>query len=146
MPMAKLLKLTKREKGFVRDIANGKTGVAAATRNYNTSSYSSAGAIASETLDKPRIQEALKAIGNQIPDELLVERHLELLNQRKLSYIYDENNNNQIRVVDQPDYMTVLRALDLAYRIKGVYKDKPQSAITGNSITFTDFSNGTENK
>lgn len=55
--------LTHKEKGFVLDIANGETGVQAAFNNYDTESYSTAGNIASENLDKPKIIEALKGLG-----------------------------------------------------------------------------------
>lgn len=55
--------LTHKEKGFVLDIANGETGVQAAFNNYDTESYSTAGNIASENLDKPKIIEALKELG-----------------------------------------------------------------------------------
>ncbi len=102
----KLPKLTKREKGFVKDIARGATGVAAATRNYNTSSYASAGAIASETLKKPRIREAIKSIADTIPDELLVEKHLQLLN---------KVNGKEI------DTQAVKAGLEMAYKLKGSF-------------------------
>ena len=121
--MEKLPKLTKREKGFIKDIINGETGVVAAKSNYNTSSYASAGAIACETLKKPRIQEAIKTIAEQIPDELLVEKHLALLNKKNKDGI---------------DTQAVKAGLEMSYKLKGSYspeKIKYSGEININPLT-----------
>lgn len=49
-------KLSKKEKGFAKDYIDTGNGVQSAMNNYDVSSYSSAGAIASQNLKKLRIQ------------------------------------------------------------------------------------------
>lgn len=48
--------LTKKEKGFANDFIDSGNGVESAMNNYDVSSYSSAGAIASQNLKKLKIQ------------------------------------------------------------------------------------------
>lgn len=55
--------LTHKERGFVNDIADGKTGVQAALDNYDTKDYNTAAAIASENLNKPKLIEELRKLG-----------------------------------------------------------------------------------
>lgn len=56
-------KLTRKEKGFVTDVADGVVPTIAALDNYDTESYGTAAVIAHENLKKPKIQEALKKMG-----------------------------------------------------------------------------------
>lgn len=79
--LPKKKRLSFKEKGFVADIAKGKTGVQAALDNYDTNDYNTAGAIASENLKKPKI---IAALADAFPDELLQGKHLELLNSARL--------------------------------------------------------------
>ncbi len=71
-----LKRLTRKEKGFVADLAKGKNGTQAALNNYDTDNPRVAASIASENLTKPNI---VKALADAFPDELLQEKHLELL-------------------------------------------------------------------
>ncbi|MCX6701722.1 MAG: terminase small subunit [Candidatus Zambryskibacteria bacterium] len=52
-------KLTKKQEGFVKDYIDTGNGVQSALNNYDVTSYSSAGAIASQNLKKLKIQEYL---------------------------------------------------------------------------------------
>jgi len=63
--------------------------------------------MAYENLRKPKIQEDIKSIEEQIPDELLVEKHNALL--KKI----DEKG--------QIDVQAVAKGLDMAYKVKGSY-------------------------
>lgn len=56
-------RLSKKERGFVNDIADGMVPTQAALKNYDTEDYSTAGNIASTNLDKPKIIEALRELG-----------------------------------------------------------------------------------
>ena len=125
-------KLSHKEKGFVKDIAKGKTGVRAALDNYDTKDYSTAASIATENLKKPHIIEAVKSIAEQIPDDLLVKRHNELLNKRGkrtiVSYVEEENEEGDLKMVrqekevdDGPDTFAVTRGLEMAYKLKGSF-------------------------
>ena len=90
--------LTKKEKGFVKDDLETGNGVESALKNYDTEDYSTAGAIASENLKKPKIQMALQ---EAFPDEELYELHREGLHDEDLSIRH--------------------RYLDTAYKLKGSY-------------------------
>lgn len=56
-------RLSHKEKGFVNDIADGKTGTQAVLNNYDTKSKDVAGVIAAQNLAKLRILDALKEKG-----------------------------------------------------------------------------------
>lgn len=53
--------LTKKQRGFVEDYLETGNGVESALKNYDTDDYSTAGAIASENLKKPKIIEYLQS-------------------------------------------------------------------------------------
>lgn len=76
-------KLTRKQKGFVKDIAEGKTGTEAALNNYETEDENTAAVIASENLRKPNIVLALK---DAFPNTLLEKKHLQLLNASTLNH------------------------------------------------------------
>ena len=99
--------LTKKEKGFVKDFVKTGNGVKAALKNYNTTDYSTAGNIASENLNKPKIINAVKSLADRIPDELVIERHIDLLNART--------------ILGQLDPTAVKAGVDMAYKLKGSY-------------------------
>lgn len=54
-------KLTKKQKGFVKDYLETGIGVQAALNNYDTTDYNTAHAIASENLQKPTIRQAIES-------------------------------------------------------------------------------------
>jgi hypothetical protein len=97
-------RLTKKQKGFVKDYIETGNGVQSALNNYDTTDYSTAGNIASENLDKPKI---IEAIADAIPDDLLVKKHLALLNKT--------DDKGEI------DVSAVSKGLDMGYKIKGSY-------------------------
>ena len=103
-------RLSKKEKGFIKDIVKGKTGTQAALNNYDTESENVAGAIASENLRKPKIQQAIQSIADRIPDEDLLKVHKEGL--KATSGIGD---NTQV------DYGVRHKYLDTAYKLKGSF-------------------------
>lgn len=55
--------LTKKQRGYVNDKADGKPGVIAALNNYDTDDYGTANSISVENLQKPAIQEELRKLG-----------------------------------------------------------------------------------
>lgn len=125
-------KLTKKERGFIGDYIETGNGAEAARRNYNIGGKGgsltkikaelTAGAIATENLKRPIIQ---KAIAERLPDELLEERHLELLNKREVFKEF----NGEGRMIDQPETQAVSRGLDMAYKIKGAYAPEKHLVI-----------------
>ena len=106
------LKLTKKQKGFVKDYVEIGIGEIAALKNYDIQSENKgnvARSIASENLTKPNI---VKTIAEMLPDDLLAERHLELLNKRE----YVKKGKN---IIDTPDTQAVGKGLEMAYKLKG---------------------------
>lgn len=91
-------KLTKKEKGFVKDYLATGNGTQAALNNYDTESINTAGVIASENLSKPKIQLALN---EAFPDSELYKLHREGL--------FEE------------DLLVRHKYLDTAYKLKGSY-------------------------
>jgi phage terminase small subunit len=109
-------KLTHKEKGFVKSIVKGKTGTQAILDNYDTTNEKSAGVMAVEILNKEKIQDAIKSIADQIPDELLVEKHLALLRKQD--------------ILSGVDTQAVKAGLEMAYKLKGSYApEKSESKV-----------------
>lgn len=120
-------KLTKKQKGFVDEYIKTGIGVEAALKNYETTDNNTARSIASENLTKPNI---VKAIADAIPDELLTQRHLELLNKREVEIKYNSVTKQFDKVELGPETKAVSKALDMAYKIKSTYA--PEKSLTMN--------------
>lgn len=57
-----------------------------------------------------------------LPDDLLAQRHQELLNKREVVKAYNhETGETEVQVTDQPDTQAVSKALDMGYKLKGAY-------------------------
>lgn len=91
-------KLTKKQRGFIKDYIKTGNGTLAAKRNYDVVTENTAAAIATENLKKPQI---VKAIEEAFPDENLYELHREGL----------ETDDLGVRK----------QYLDMAYKLKGSY-------------------------
>jgi predicted DNA-binding protein YlxM (UPF0122 family) len=133
-------KLTKKQKGFVKDFIKTGNGVKSALKNYDTKDYSTAGSIAVENLQKPAIKEAIKSIADSIPDELLIEKHLELLNVPKITKTM--KNGEYTDIEESTDVQAIKAGLDMAYKLKGAYAPQ-QTDITsqGEKITGINYLN-----
>lgn len=134
---AKTEKLSKKERGFVNDYVKTGNGVQSALNNYNTDSYGVAAVIAHENLTKPKI---VKAIAERLPDDLLEEKHLALLNKKETVKIRDEFGNEIIQETNQIDSNAVAKGLDMAYKIKGAYGDEKPKGDTKNVYNINLFS------
>jgi len=99
--MAKVL--TKKRKGFVKDYLETGNGTLAVKENFDVVNENSARVMASQLLDDPKVQ---KAIQDALPDYLLAEKHLALLNKM---------------TGDEIDVNAVKSGLDMAYKLKGSY-------------------------
>lgn len=136
--MSKKDKLSKKEEGFVKDYVKTGNGTRSALKNYDTTSENVAGAIASENLRKPKIQKAILSIAKEIPNSLLLEKHLALLKKQE---VITKNNvsTGEVEVIStgQIDPTAVKNGLDLAYKLKGLYSpDKIAFTDTkGNDLT-----------
>lgn len=129
-PKGKTLKrLSKKEKGFIRDYVRTGNGTQSALKNYDTKDYSTAGAISSENLRKPRIIEAIKSMADRIPDELLEKVHLEGLNASITRSIGED-------MIKEPDYSVRHKYLDSAYKLKGSFA--PEKSLNVNVSISTE--------
>jgi len=95
--------LTKKRKGFVKDYLETGIGTLAVKQNFDVANDKTASVMASELLDDPKVQEA---IADALPDALLAEKHLALLNKMTGGEI---------------DVNAVKYGLEMAYKIKGTY-------------------------
>lgn len=134
METLKKPRLTKKQRGFVKDYVKTGNGQQSAMRNYDVSSKESAEALASENLTKPAI---IQAIQERLPDDLLAERHLELLNKRETETVYETSGTGEDKIttsitIDRgPDTQAVTKALDMAYKLKGTYAPEKVPSQTG---------------
>lgn len=119
-------RLTKKEQGFIKDIVKGESGTQAVKNNYNPKDSNSAAVMAHNIIQRPEVNAKLRSIADSIPDELLVRKHLELLNST-----LGEN--------DKIDVQGVKAGLDMAYKIKSTYApEKTVSEVTINTLTEED--------
>ncbi len=124
-------RLTKKEKGFVKDFVETGNGTKSALNNYDTDDDNVAANIASVNLTKPKIQNAILSIAEQIPDSLLVEKHLELLNVPKKVRTYIKGDLTD--EYEEIDSQAIKAGLDMAYKLKGSYASEKRTIdITGN--------------
>jgi phage terminase small subunit len=102
--------LTRKQKGFVKDYIETDNATEAIVKNYpNVKDRIVAKSMGSENLAKPYIQ---KAIAEMLPDDLLGEKHLALLNKA------DKEGNIDVQAVS--------KGLDMAYKVKGSYAPEKQ--------------------
>jgi len=109
-------RLTKKQKGFVKDYVKTGNGQESALRNYDIEAEdkeSVARAIATENLTKPSI---IRAIAERLPDDLLEEKHLALLNKTEKKF-----NSDGDMISEEIDAQAVAKGLDMAYKVKGHY-------------------------
>lgn len=147
----KLPKLTKKQRGFVNDYVKTGVGSIAAKENYNVVTDETARAIAHENLTKPHI---VKAIAERLPDDLLEQRHLELLNKRETHTWYEDIKDEKGKVIDIKPHIidlgveanAVAKGLDMAYKIKGAYGDSEKPKEKGTNVYNFFFSKEIQEK
>lgn len=125
-------RLTKKEKGFVKDYLETGNGTQSALKNYDTEDENTAAVIASENLRKPKIAALIE---EKLPDEELFQIHREGLYASREVW----KNNNETKqiehVSDEPDYAVRHKYLDSAYKLKGKYSPEPEPT-GGNKTTY----------
>lgn len=121
-------KLTKKERGFVKDYALTENGTQSALKNYDTDKQSVAAVIANENLSKPKIQQAIdivkKSLAERIPDDLLEKAHLEGLAATAVRFTPEGER------MDVPDFSTRHKYVDSGYKLKGAYA--PEKSVNLN--------------
>lgn len=131
--------LTRQQRGFVKDFVNNETATQAALKNYNVKSYSSAGAIASQNINKPHIQRAILKLMNKtgLDDNSLLKAHLKLLNKQEV-IVRNNVTSGEIEVVPtgEIDTQSVSKGLDMAYKMKGYYVNEKTSENNPINVAF----------
>lgn len=121
-------RLTRKQKGFVKDFAKTHDATKAVLKNYNTTKPSVAAVIANENLKKPKI---LNALEEALPDEMLMEIHREGLYATKPIY----TKEGEV-IAEDADFGVRHKYLDSAYKLKGKYA--PEKSIVGHFEVETD--------
>lgn len=143
--------LTKKEHGFVKDYLETGNGTQAALKNYDTEDPNTAGVIAHENLRKPKIA---RLIREALSEDLLIENHLKLFDQKRVDYFIfpkkmsdgevishveaagievitvREGEKGKMAFYSLPDAQAVKGALEMAYKIKGTFA--PEKSINMN--------------
>lgn len=138
-------RISKKEKGFVKDWIKTGNGTKAIMNNYDVKSEKVAGVMAVENLAKPRIQAVIARYADRFSDEELEKHHKELLNQKQVAYFVFpkrmEDEEIEEKVNSAGFNLIVIRfgekgkyafystndsnakksALDMAYKLKGSY-------------------------
>ena len=121
-------RLTKKQKGFVKDVVATDNATFAIINNYDIKSENKkdvAKSMGSENLAKPYIAEAVeqekKRIADGIPDDLLLRVHLEGLEAAKEVWKNNNESGEMEKVSEEPDYATRHKYLDSGYKLKGSY-------------------------
>lgn len=147
-------KLTKKQRGFVKDYLETGNATQAVLKNYNVKDRIVAKSVGSENLSKPYIRDVIQ---EALSDELLEQKHLELLNavtlQRFTFKVSDDDDvirdtisklagheviyiredaDGKTAYIRIPDANTQDKALDKAYKIKGTYAPEKHSSIVLN--------------
>jgi len=121
--------LTKKQKGFVKDYVRIGIASQAVKRNYpDIKTDLSARVQGSRLLTNDNV---VKSIAERLPDDLLEERHLELLNKREtISRVTEEGE--LIKHDLGPDVQGVSKGLDMAYKLKGSYAAEKTTSLNVN--------------
>mgnify|MGYP001573837714 CR=1 FL=1 len=132
-------RLTKQEKEFVKGVVetgNQTQSVIKAFPKIKSKKY--ARVKGTRLITKDNIQQAIKTIADQIPDELIVRKHLELLN-KKEKVTKNNMTTGEIDVINtgEIDTQAVKSGLDMAYKIKGTYAPE-KLKIEPNDVFETD--------
>ena len=115
--------LTKKEVEFVKEVTLTGNATQSVKKVFGIKDENYAGVKGNRLLRKDKIQRVVKSIADQIPDKLLVKKHLELLNSTETIVAGGEIISENINV------QGVKAGLDMAYKLKGKYAPD-QSTVT----------------
>ncbi len=137
---AKKKRLTKKQRGFVKDYVATENGTQAALKNYDIESDKPekvAASIATENLSKPEIIEAIeetkKGLAEYLPIETLARVHIQGLEATRSIAV---GVGADATIDEVPDYAVRHKYLDSAYKIHGVYVTEPEKIGHGNTYNF----------
>lgn len=111
--------ITKQDRKFVEEVIKTGNKTDAAMKAYKSKTRNAAGVKAHSTLRKSKFKKIFQSIADQIPDKLLVEKHLELLRVPKLTRVTVKGD--EIVSEESTDVQALKAGLDMAYKLKGSY-------------------------
>lgn len=123
-------RLSKKAKGFAKDVFLTNDPTQAVLNNYDTTDKGVAASIAYENLKKPQIQQAISDYASRIPDDLLERVHLEGLEATKKIFKNNNESGEIEMVAEEPDFQSRHKFLDSAYKLKGMYA--PEKSVSLN--------------
>ena len=127
--------LKPKEKEFVKEyVASNENGTATAQKVYKIEDENYAHVKASRLIRKDTIKQEItkvkKTIAERLPDDLLVEKNIALLNKMETKEIRLPDGGTEIIESDQIDARAVAKGLEIAHRVKGTYS--PDSSVNVN--------------
>jgi hypothetical protein len=120
-------RLSRKETGFVKDYIITGNGTEAAMRNCKVKNRNSAAVVASRMLRNVKVSAVIKNFADMIPDELLIQKHLELLNAKKK--VRSLRKGEIVIEVEEMDSTAVAKGLDMAYSLKHYYQENPDTEM-----------------
>ena len=120
-------KLTTKQRKLIKGKAEGKTTRRASKDAGLNEQY------ACDLLKKPEIKATIQDLMEHmgLSDGALLIKHRELLNaQKQISGVKDANSGS-LEFVEVPDYQVQVKAMELAYKLKGAFTDKTEIKHSG---------------
>lgn len=111
-------RLNKREQGFIKDIVKGKTATQAVKDNFPNMKPVSAQPYGSRLMKKEKVIKRILKLGDTIPDKLIRERILDLLNKKE---VVVAGKDPEIIATGEIDVQAVKAGVDMSLKIKGHY-------------------------
>lgn len=112
-------RLSKKQKGFIDSFVKDQNATQAVLDNYDIEDRDLAASMGSRLLKTESIREIVGSIADNIPDSLLVDKHMELLTvPRKIRKFIKGDLVNEYEEVDSS---AIGKGLDMAYKLKGSY-------------------------
>ncbi len=121
----------------MKDFVATGNATEAALRNYNVKDRVVAKSVGSELLSFPAVKKAIeikqKTLADALPDELLTEKHLALLNKKEV-IVRNNVTSGEIETIPtgEIDSQAVAKGLDMAYKVKGTYAPEKSQALNIN--------------
>lgn len=126
-------KLTKKQSGFVKTYVQTGIATLAAKKNFDVTTDGSARAVGSRALANANVQAAIASYGDGIPDDLLLEKHIALLNKMEIKRTFDHTTGEWIDIeTGQVETMAVSKGLELAYKVKGTFAPEKSQSVNLN--------------
>lgn len=126
-------KENKKQKDFVNELVKQKTKdpvKAIADSDHTILTVESAQKLSKDMMKQPAVRQMLDRI---LDTETLLERHRDLLDQKQTIVTYDSKNGQVIEeTTDIADPDIILKALDMSYKLKGMYAPEQHENINVN--------------